>query len=252
MATLIEKFKQRVGGIFKPAQPPQGISFEQITQSLVWWGGNTGDTYPNVNVKNSIDLGFNANASVYSIVMKDANKFGSIPRYLWDKAKKEEKAKDPMLFEGSKELTALLDRPNPYEGQDFFYTKIRAYYKICGEAFIFLNRGDLEAYRDETGLLDDDTIDLLPVLEMCVLPADHIAIIPDPTNVWGVLGYVLDIGGQRIVLRKNDVIQWKTVSLDFNAGTRAHLRGMPPLQPGQELLAESRAVKPFIQTRRRE
>lgn len=238
--TIIQKVKQAVGGIFKPALGPSQITFDQIMTTLVWAGGTTGDTYPNVNVSNSVRLGFQQNAAVYSIVMKDANKFGSIPRYVWDATKKEEKSNE--IYTANKDLTKLLNRPNPYEGQDFFYTKIRAYHKVCGEAFIYLNRGDLEPYRNPDGTFNDDAIDVLPVLEMNVLPADHIALIPDPFNIWGVLGYVLEISGRRIVLRKGDVIHWKTVSLDFDAGTRSHLRGMPPLQPGAELLAESTAV----------
>lgn len=202
--------------------------------------------------------------AVYSIVMKFARKFGSIPRYVYDSSVYEQKNllkpksqqeritlykskffltdkkafnvyedKPPAAFAPS--LSQLLNRPNPYLSQDLFFEATCCYYKICGEAMIWLNRGDLESYRMEDGSFDDAKIDKLPVLEMYVLPADMVTIVPDPNNLWGILSYVLEVG-KRWHIRKNDVIHWKSTNLSFNADVRSHLRGLVPLLPGKKSL----------------
>lgn len=196
------------------------------------------ETFSPIGQTEAINRGFSGNTSVYSIVMKDAKKFGSIPMYVYDKRRKEEKALTVME---ESELTKLINRPNPNESQDVFLTRVRAYFKVCGEAFIWLNRGDLEPYRNPDGTLDDMVIDRLPVLEMQVLPANYITLIPDPMDLWGVLGYILEVG-ERVVVRKNDVIHWKNINLDFDASTRAHLRGMAPLTPGAKTLEENNSL----------
>lgn len=227
----------------------------------------TPEVYAPIDSESAIRKGFNDNISVYSIVMKDAKKFGSIPMYVYDASKKEEKAiKAPIplvarlyrelkalsvykppdsrlgkLTSPANQLSELLKRPNKNESQDVFLTRLRAYYKICGECFIWLNRGDIEGYRNEDGLFDDEAIDILPVLEMVVLPSQLMTIIPNPDDLWGVLGYILEIG-EKLVIRKNDVIHWKNINLDFDAATREHLRGMTPLKPGAKTLEESNSL----------
>lgn len=195
----------------------------------------TPEVYNTIDRENSIREGHNGNVAVYSIVMKDADKFASIPRYVYQK--REQKA--DRIEAG--QLTELLNRPNPFQSQDAFFTTVRAYYKVCGEAFIWLNRGDLEPYRLPNGEFDDIAIDRLPVLQMYVLPADLITIIPDESNLWGVLGYVLEVG-ERVIIRKGDVIHWKMPNLSFDAATREHLRGMSPLKPGSKTLAENNSM----------
>jgi hypothetical protein len=229
----------------------------------------TPEVYAPIDSKNAIDEGFNASTPVYSIVMKDAKKFGSIPIYLYSANKREEKsgrvskllksAAIPevlrllhetkamsKLSDGGKAqaLTNLLNRPNKYQGQDLFFTTVRAYYKNCGEAMIWLNRGDLEPYRLPDGTLDDKAIDRLPVIEMYVLPSNLLTAIPDPTNLWGILGWVLEVG-QRVYIRAGDVIHWKNVNLEFDASTRAHLRGMSPLKPGAKTTAEGNSLSKY-------
>ena len=195
--------------------------------------------YTPINQEKAITLGFKGNTAVYSIVMKDATKFGSIPRYVYDAKKKEEKAYNDNEYVLTNDLSKLLLRPNEYQGQDAFFTAVRAFYKICGESFIWLNRGDLEAYRNPNGSFNDDVIDRLPVLEMYVLPSNHVEVISDKENLWGVIGYQLDVTGRKVPIRKNDVIHWKNVNLDFDAVTRPHLRGMPPLTPGYRTLQQN-------------
>lgn len=196
------------------------------------------ETFAPVDWQTAINRGFSGNTSVYSIIMKDAKKFGSIPLYVYDKRRKEEKA---LTILEESELTKLINRPNSSESQDVFLTRVRAYFKTCGEAFIWLNRGDLEPYRNSDGTLDDMAIDRLPVLEMQVLPSNFITLIPDPMDLWGVLGYVLEVG-ERVVIRKNDVVHWKNINLEFDASSRTHLRGISPLTPGGKTLEENNSL----------
>jgi len=205
--------------------------------------------YPDPKVERFLEA-YTENAAVYSIVNLAARKFSFIPRYLV-KEDNEEQAKSykrllrqgqflrankvktkaystPQGKAGPESLEALLARPNPSYGQDLFYYSIYVSYKICGEAFVWLNRGDLEQYKNPDGGVNDEAIDKLPVLEMYWLPADLVTIIPDPLDVWGIMGYELDIDGKRAFVRKNDVIHWKTFNPFFDATTREHLRGLLP------------------------
>lgn len=211
---------------------------------------STPEVYAEIDQEKAIERGFNANTAVYSIVSKDIKKFASLPRYLYSKQKKEMKAFGPKWLQEIKaaqkiedggKLLSLLQRPNQYQGQDAFFATVRAYYKICGEAFIWLNRGDISEYRFEDGSFDDVAINRLPVIEMIPLPSNLITIVPDPENLWGVEGYLLEVG-ERVIIRKDDVIHWKTVSLDFDAASRTHLRGMPPLKPGARTLEENNSM----------
>jgi HK97 family phage portal protein len=197
------------------------------------------EVYSPIDNQKAIDEGYNANTAVYSIVMLDAEKFGAIPRYVYDASEIEEKAYKQI----ESELSVLLNRPNPYESHDLFFTTLRVYYKICGEAFIWLNRGDVvEGYDDATGEFyqrDDETIDSMPVLEMYWLPSNMVTIVPDPDNLFGVLGYILEIGGERKKIRKGDIIHWKSPNLNFDATTREHQRGLPALTPGYKTLQQN-------------
>lgn len=107
--------------------------------------------------------------------------------------------------------------------------------------FIWCNRGDIEAYRNEDGTFDDYTIDRLPILEMYVLPPTVVSIIPDPSNLWGAVGYVLEIG-ERVPMRFGDVIHWKDINLEFDASSRPQLHGMSPIKPGSATLEESNSL----------
>jgi len=229
--------------------------------------GGRPEVYPDINAKNAIKFGFDENVAVYSIVMKYARKFGSIPRFVYDASVYEEKGlakrtvksairgywvtlyqsfidrrqskayqpfADKPINSFTPSLTELINRPNPYLGQDLFYEGVCCYWKILGESMIWLNRGDLELYRNDDGTFDDTAINKLPVLEMYILPADQIAVVPDPMNVWGILGYKwLETN---VFIRKDDVIHWKSTNLDFSNDVRSHLRGLSPLKPGRKTL----------------
>lgn len=205
--------------------------------------------YSPVDNSGAIKDGYNGNVAIYSIVNKDANKFASIPVYVFAAKKEEKKAYGhPVIdlvrevkalekYKDNADLVKLINQPNPTQGQDSFLATVRAYYKICGEAFIWLNRGDISQYKLDDGSFDDMAIDRLPVLQMYVLHSNYVAIIPDPTDMWGVLGYALEVG-ERFIMRKGDVIHWKNTNIDFDVATRTHSRGMSPLLPGSKTMSE--------------
>lgn len=230
-----------------------GRNFGRLLNTGRWaYAISSPEVYSDIDSDKAVKQGYNANTAVYSIVTKDAKKFASVPWYVYDKGRAEQKQyrqwprwvqehkQAREKIEGNK-LADLLARPNPNEGQDAFFAKVRAYYKICGEAFIWLNRGPLDDYRLPDGSLDDMAIDRLPVLQMQVLPSNMMTIIPDPNDPWGVLGYVLECG-ERVVMRAGDVIHWKNTTLEFDITTREHLRGMSPLKAGALTLDENRAM----------
>jgi HK97 family phage portal protein len=188
------------------------------------------EVVPDIDATTAIEQGFNGNSAVYTIVTDDCEKFASIPRYVYNAKDFQKHLKDSGKREvQNNELSKLLERPNSMQGQAAFFKLVRAYYKITGEAFIWLNRGDVDD-------MNDNAKDTSKVLEMYVLPTNHVDVVPDPDNLWGVLGYILRVGAEKVPIRKNDCIHWKTTNLMFDSFTRSHLRGMPPLKAGAKSL----------------
>lgn len=208
--------------------------------------------YPDVNLLRFVQSGYSANATVYTIIAMVSRKFGSIPRYVYkvsdQKAARQYKALlkqgqftlrqiSDLEFKAYDEdvidnpLSELLARPNEMQGQDAFYELGCTFYMIAGESFIWLNRGDIDD-------MEDDAADKMPPLEMFIIPPQYIEIIPDPADVWGVVGYYFVVNGQRIFLRKTDVIHWKKPNPNFDAITRVHLRGFSPLNAGNKLVTQ--------------
>lgn len=208
--------------------------------------------YPDVNLLRFVQSGYSSNATIYTLIAMTARKFGSIPRYVYQvnnqKAARqykallkqghftinqlgelERKAYDENVVENP--FSDLLMRPNEMQGQDAFFELVCTFYMLCGEAFIWLNRGDIDD-------LEDADADKLPPLEMFVCPPQYIEIIPDPEDVWGVVGYYFVVSGQRIFLRKSDVIHWKKPNPNFDAITRIHMRGFSPLNALNKLLTQ--------------
>jgi hypothetical protein len=221
--------------------------------SLASWLG-TKEVITDYDQHKAINEGFNASTWVYAIIAKNAKKFSSIPRYLYDEKKlmQEKSAKVPYrvkalnvnkLFES--DLNSLLQRPNEYQGRSQFLCALYAFYLSCGEAFIWLNRGDVKMRVDENGNLierSDKQQDAMPVLEMYVLPTQYVKVYTDPENVFGVTGYSLEVAGVIMKLRKNDVIHWKDLNLKFEPTTGEHLRGMTRLKPGSATTTENREI----------
>lgn len=210
----------------------------------------TPEVYSPIDNQSAIEKGYNGNIAVYSIVNKDIKKFASLPRYVFEKSRSEEKAYLPTWarevkamkpYKEGKKLQELLDRPNAYQGQDSFFETVRAYYKVTGEAFIWLNRGDIEDYRNADGSFQDAIINRLPIIEMVPLPSQYMTVIPDQENPWGALGYVLE-AGDRVVIRKDDIIHWKNTNLEFDISSRCHMHGMTPLKPGAKTVEESNSM----------
>lgn len=213
-------FRQRISGWFSGRDLAQRASLMLAVHNL--------EVIPHIDVLGAITEGFNGNTAWYTITKKDANKFASFPMYVMDVKKFEKAAK--LTGGAADKLQKLLQAPNKQEGQAAFLKKVRSYFKTCGEAFIELNRGDMEE-RNNTKLA------LMPVIEMYVLPAQYVKIVPADDNVWGVAGYNVEYNGVRRFIPEANVIHWKDVNLSFDSITREHLRGMSPLTPGAETLA---------------
>lgn len=113
-------------------------------------------------------------------------------------------------------LSMLLKRPNERQGQDSFFESVFGYRVLSGEANIWVNTGDP---MDTKGV---------PV-EMQVLPTQFMDIYADPADVYGILGYRLQIGGGVNIAKENNLM-WKNWRPEFNADTRIHLRGISPVQ----------------------
>lgn len=212
--------------------------------------------YPDVNLLRFVQESYSANATVYTIVSLTARKFGSIPRYVYSVANQksarqykallkqgrfsvnqlgelEKKAYDEDIVDNK--FSELLARPNPGEGQDSFYESLCTFYMVCGESFIWLNRGDID------GMLDEEADKVAPA-EMYWIPPQYMRLIPDPEDVWGVLGYIFVINGQEVFLRKTDVIHWKKPNPNFDANTRTHQRGFSPLSAGNKLVTQDESA----------
>lgn len=208
------------------------FSRQQTSQVRVFTSSVT-EVYPDINQTTAITKGFNSNTAVYSIVRRAAKKFGSVPRYV-----------EPIGQEGKSESEAikgplmdLLNKPNSEQGQDAFFSVLYAFYKVCGESFIWLNRGDTSELGNNDTLIQvsDEVHSRKPVLEMFVVPANRMIVVPDPENIFGVYGYILE-SSVRIPIRKVDIIHWKDINLNFDVVTKSHLRGWSGLASGYKTL----------------
>jgi HK97 family phage portal protein len=177
---------------------------------------------------------YSENDSVYTVVKKIAKKAANVPlysylpknqtslkrykhspvnnvqRYQLDRIK----ALDEVVSNSA--LSQLINNPNPSQGADSFYEGIFSFYVLFGESFIWLNRGGIENGE---------------VLEMYVLPPSKVELVPDPTDLYGVTGYLLEINGKFIPIAKTDIIHWKTFNPTFDPIDRSHLRGFNPFIP---------------------
>lgn len=210
--------------------------------------------YPSAELETFINA-YENNGSVYWIVNLAARKFSQITREVleeedkdeadkyksflkrgsWQKALRKKRTAYKIAYSPAKSmngingLMSLLKRPNPQAGQDMFFFITYISYCICGESFTWLNRGEIEGMSDEQA-------DKQPVLEMYWLPAHLVTIVPDPEDVWGIIGYTIELNGAQVFIRKNDVLFWRKPGLKFDATTRIHLRGLSPLKPGLKAL----------------
>lgn len=249
--SIIDSFRGIVTGLFNNKKK-KGIT--GASQPPTLYGGLA--VYPNPNTQRFVDEGFCGNGSIYTIIAAVARKFGSIPRYVYKiEDKKAERQYKALIKQRNYKLkklndlqlkaynetvvendfSALLAQPNQEQGQDAFYELTCVFYMVAGEAFIQLNRGDLTN-------LTDEQADALPPLEMFSLPPQYVEIIPDPGDVYGVIGYYFVINGVRKFIRKNDMIHWKRPNPQFDGQTRIHQRGLSPLQAGNKLLTQDESA----------
>jgi HK97 family phage portal protein len=247
MASLISRISREIGKMF---------GFTRTTPLEPIQIGSNMPVYPDAKAETFINQGYAGNASVYTIISKDAAKFAHIKRGVYKITDKQayKKLKESKTLYSSylnagirkklrikafggelvedSDLSILLNQPNPYQGQDSFFELLRVFYKTTGEGFIWCNRGE------DDGQTDDDAWKVTPILEMFVIPSDKVIIIPDPDDVFGILYYEFDVNGERWRMRKVDVIHWKRPNPEFDATSRTHLRGLPPLQPGNKVLTQ--------------
>lgn len=242
MANIISVLARKINQALKSTSRGLGLA----------WNMFVTEVWPDFDKRAAIEQGYADNTALFSIINVDAEKFGSIPRFLYDASSKNSQGTYTKPLTGGKEvkdLTRLLQKPNPSFSRSEFDELLRIFYDSTGDGFIWLNRGDVmqkyvqpqQAYVDDIGnyipatkggLVDrtDKEIDALPVLEMYVLPSGWVGIIPDPDNVFGVKAYWLEINGKRTVIRRNDIVHWKRTNPVFDPSTGNHLRGLNPLQ----------------------
>ena len=202
---------------------------------------------------NYVQDGYLGNADVFAIVQFLARKASSIPWYVYrlegdDKAKKSlyEYKKLTNLRGGTNNLdkvmmlrknayrenivmdsplAKLLDRPNQYQAQDAFLENLFGYRFLSGEGNIYGNDGGLGG----------------KFTELNVLPTQFLQIYADPNDVYGVLGYRLQLMKGRD-LPKENVLMWKGWNPDFNETTRAHQRGVSPVMAAYKTLRMSNSA----------
>ena len=181
---------------------------------------------------------YQENDTVYSVVRKGATKAASVPIYSYKKTKDVtkykaistgiqnqssirrffiERVKALDEVDTDSKLAKLLQTPNPSQGADAFYEGVFSFRILRGESFIWLNRGGIEKGE---------------VLEMYLIPPNNMALVPDPDDIYGVLGWILSVNGSQIAIPKEDIIHWKSFNpCDIDIVTREHLRGFDPMQP---------------------
>ena len=225
---FIEGYLRRKG--FNPQQPQQFLPVNASAVLSTYDAQRYTDAYDN-------------NADVYAVVSFLARKAASIPWYVY---KKNGGAKSALALERYKSLSkgighrgaferammerkaaydenmivensptaALLKRPNGYQGQDQFFEQLFGYRFLSGEGFIWGNDGNL----------DQDFV------EMFILPSQYMGLIPDKDDLYGVAAWEMEVGTGNIILQKDDVMQWKSWTPNFDSVTRSHLRGVSPIK----------------------
>jgi phage portal protein BeeE len=132
----------------------------------------------------------------------------------------------------------LLERPNEKQSHFAFFKLVYSFYKVCGEAFIWLNRGDVTQMVDDQGNLverSDKEYQAMPIVEMWIIPPADIAVIPEGDDPFKVKGYQL-VNNPSIKFNKLDIIHWMDLNLEWDEFSRPQLRGMSPLKPGYKTL----------------
>lgn len=216
-------------------------------------------TYPTLNQFSYISA-YNDNASVYTVVSLMAKKFATLPRYLSEinegpaqakykqairrnagmkhstLVKMKDRAYKYEMAPVNNQLMDLLNKPNPYMGQDSFYALLYTFKKLSGNSYVWLNRG---AQFDK--VLGPDRLKL-PVLEMYVLPSQYMSIRFDQEMLFGdIVDYVLLDRGSQVYFQKEDVIHWRDPNPRYDGWMFTHFYGISPLEPGMPLIVQDKA-----------
>lgn len=245
--SALKRINQGIQNVFNRGKTSMGIAWNMFIRE-VW---------PDLDKRSAIEEGYADNTALFSIVNVDAEKFASIPRYIYDaKSKNAQGHYNKKMIDGAnvKALSKLLEQPNPYFSQSEFDELLRIFYDCTGDGIIWLNRGDAQKeyvppvtmadgsmltdgyFRDRT----DEEIDALPVIEMYVLPSGWVGVVPDPNNVFGIKAYWMEINGKKVILRRGDVIHWKKTNPVFDPATGTHLRGINPFQVGRHTIQQNK------------
>ena len=248
-------FNPRSWKLFQPKRSdftrPQGAPVIPVGQLPV---------YPALNLSTYVSA-YNNNATVYTIVNLMARKFATLPRYLTEVSDESSQKRYKHLLRTNpgashkrlKELykraynqqlpsiaaqsaiTKLIENPNEYMGQDTFYATIYTYKKTTGNAYVWLNRGDID------GITGPDRLKM-PVLEMWVLPSQFITIAVDRDYLFGeIVGYVLYDQGVPIHFAPEDIIHWRDPNPRYDSYNFTHFYGVSPLEPGMPLITQDKA-----------
>jgi HK97 family phage portal protein len=217
----------------------KGLSPQQGLQSIPI---NTGAVLTSFDAQRYTDA-YSNNSDVYAIVSFLARKAAAIPWYVYrknggnkaalalerykqltkgighpgalERAMIERKAAydESMIAENSR-VADILKRPNSYQGMDQFMEQLFGYRFLSGEGFVWGNDGETDG----------------EFVELYILPAQYMALLPDPNDLYGILGWEMEAGTGRLRLQKEDVMQWKSWTPNFDAVTRDHLRGVSPIK----------------------
>jgi len=209
----------------------------QYTQMPILLGGASMGQFNRTSAQDS----FASNADVYAIISLLARKAASIPWYVYKKKKdkgsaialeryklasrqpfdlkKLQEYRSKALEDGEmitdSELAKLMNRPNNTQGQDKFFESLYVWYWLTGEGFIWGNNGGSDNPK-------------APFVEMYPLPSQYMDHIVDPKDIFGLLGWMLNVG-MPIALPKDVVLQWKMAN-PLLIDNHVNIRGMSPLQ----------------------
>lgn len=194
--------------------------------------------------------GFVTNADVYAIVSLLARKAASIPWYVYRKSSQKgskaaleryralsrnpiseaavkeaikwrNKAYDSDEIVEDNDLAKIVARPNPTQGQDKFFEMLYIMYWLTGEGFIWGNDGGSDNPNAQ-------------ILEMYPLPSHVMDHVQDPNDIFGVLGWKLNLQ-TGIMLPKEDILQWK-MSNPLVDNNHFNIRGLSPLQAAYQTM----------------
>lgn len=209
-----------------------------LRNALVGQGFMSAPTFQNTAA--FINEGFNANATIYSIITNTSKKFSTIDWYLnkvkktpeGRKAARQYKAMTSGEFTTPAGLTRALllkeraydeveghpaldlwNKPNKEQSGAEFREAAMAFKMLTGAGPIYCNRG-------ESGVKP---------LELLVLPTQYVQLWPDTNNLFRIGAATFNITGAMVPVPIDDLLYWKNFNPNFDV-TGQHLYGQSPLR----------------------